>query len=236
MISSISKKLFLGVITIATLANAQSSAIIFEESTTTTRSVTVLQGGLSVDLGGIQVVRPHRRMSKGNVGIGSAVITSDNRNGTVTGIFVQQNRIVVQDSYYGNRTWNLNQIAVTRGCNGPHCVGDEVITSDNRSGKFVGYFNDGRIVVKDSYYGNRTWKVHQVGMSMGCTPELCSGDTVISSDNRSGVVSGFFPDGRVVVKDSYYGNRTWRSDQLAMTQAVCTNIFIQRVRLCGGRY
>lgn len=237
MLNKISKTVFLNVIAVASLASAQNSAIIFEETTTTTtRSVTVLKGGLEVELGGIQIVRPHVRMSKGNVRVGSQVITSDNRSGTVTGIFVQQNRIVVQDSVFGNRTWGLNQIAVTQGCYGPHCVGDTVVTSDNRTGRFAGYFNDGRLVVTDSVFGNRTFSINSVGMSMGCTYELCAGDRVITSDNRSGIVAGFFPDGRIVVRDSVFGNRTWSFAQIALTEAVCANIFIERVRSCGRRY
>lgn len=237
MLNRFFKTVFMSVIATASLANAQNSAIIFEETTTTTtRSVTVLKGGLEVGLGDVRVIRPHVRMSKGNVRIGSHVITSDNRSGVVTGIFVQENKIVIKDSYYGNRTWNLHQVAVTQGCIGAHCVGDMVITSDNRKGTFAGYFNDGRMVVTDSYYGNRTFAHSAVGMSVGCTELFCAGDRVITSDNRSGVVSGFFPDGRVIIQDSYYGNRTWRSEQIALTEAVCANIFIERVRSCGGRY
>lgn len=114
MLNRFFKTVFISVIATASLANAQNSAIIFEETTTTTtRSVTVLKGGLEVGLGDVRVIRPHVRMSKGNVRIGSHVITSDNRYGVVTGIFVQENKIVIKDSYYGNRTWNLHQVAVT---------------------------------------------------------------------------------------------------------------------------
>lgn len=214
-----------------TFQSAQAGKIIFEQTTVTETSI-VLEGGMSVELGKISIVRPYTSLKSGTVRINSTVITSDNRSGVVKGMFVNENKVIVQDSYYGNRTWTLDNIAVTEGCSGSLCVGDKVITSDNRSGVVKGYFNSGKIVVQDSYYGNRTWNADKVAFGFGCTDLLCAGDQVITSDNRSGEVVGFFGDGKVVVQDSYYGNRTWNADKIALTTAVCTNIYIQRVKFC----
>lgn len=218
-------------LTMLLTGSAQAAGIIFEQETTRTK-VTILDSGMSVDIGNITLIRPRLKMEQGRVRVGSTVITSDNRSGTVTGIFPNDNKIVVSDSYYGNRTWTLDKIAVTNGCSGAVCVNDNVVTSDNRSGRVVGYFNSGNIVVYDSYYENRTWDSSKVAFAFGCSGDFCAGDKVITTDNREGKISAFFPNGDVVVYDSYYENRTWSRSKIALTGAICTNIYIQRTEFC----
>lgn len=221
----------LSLLTLVSSSGVSAQVIIFEEEVRTTR-VTVINGGHVDTHGDLEIVRKPRERSQGRVRIGSKVITSDNRNGEIRSMFVSDDKVVVYDNYYGNRTWRLKDIAVTSGCVGPFCVGDDVITSDNRSGKVQGFFNDGKIVVYDNYYGNRTWSQNKIGITDGCDSLFCVGDKVITSDNRNGVVKGFHANGNVVVYDYYYGNRTWSQEKISITNGVCGNIYIERINFC----
>lgn len=218
-------------LTAMTMTSAFAQVIIFEEEVRTTR-VTVINGGQIENHGDIQIGRAPRPRANGRLGIGSSVITSDNRAGVVKSMFVAKDIVVVFDSYYGNRQWKLKDIAVTSGCNGPFCAGDTVITSDHRAGVVKGYFSNGDIVVFDSYYGNRTWNQSEIALTNGCDSMFCTGDKVITSDNRSGVVKAFHPNGDLEVFDSYYGNRTWDRQEISITAGVCANIYVNRVRMC----
>lgn len=211
-------------------ARESRQTIIFEEEVRTTRLIIV--GGYEERHGDTHIVRSRRNREQGRIRIGSKVITSDLREGTVKAMSTSRDSITVYDSYYGNRSWSLDRIAVTNCCVDVFCVGDKVITSDERNGVVAGYFGDGRIVVKDSYYGNRTWSTDRVAVTEGCTDQLCVGDRVVTSDNRNGTVSGFHANGQVVVYDSYYGNRKWSEDRISLTEGVCANIYVERVEFC----
>lgn len=227
------KKFLLGMTLLTSLTTYADTKIIFEEQTTTTTKLTIINNGEQIKYGDIDVARAPRTFQKGHVRIGDKVITSDNRSGVVQSMFVAKNTIVVYDSYYGNRTWKLSDIAVTSGCvNDSLCVGDDVITSDEREGKIAGYFGDGNVVIYDSYYGNRTWEQKEIAITYGCTNLFCKDDKVITSDNRSGRVSGFFRDGTVIIYDHYYGNRTWNQGDISVTEGLCTNIYIKRIEFC----
>lgn len=212
-------------------ANVAAQVIIFEEEVRSSR-VTVINGGYVDRHGDFEIIRRPRERAQGRVRIGSKVITSDNRSGVIKSMFVSDDKVVVYDNYYGNRTWRLKDIAVTSGCVGPFCVGDSVITDDNRSGEVKGFFNNGKIVVYDNYYGNRTWSQNKIAITDGCDNTFCIGDRVITSDNRNGVVKGFHADGKVIVYDNYYGNRQWSQNNISITNGVCGNIYIERVHFC----
>ena len=188
--------------------------------------------------GSVRVVRARRPLPAGRVKIGSQVITSDNRRGTLVGMSVSNDRVVVEDPsvYYGKRSFNLNQIAVTQGCVEGICVGDSVVTSDLREGRVVGFFADKRIVVEDPsvYYGLRQFTIDKLGIKEGCSDLFCIGDRVITGDNREGEVIAFNYNGSIVVKDPsvYYGNRNWDERKISLTRGVCANIFVERVEFC----
>jgi hypothetical protein len=224
---------FLGALALfaAVQPKAQAQAIIFEEEVVT-RKLTIMPGGMEVLHGSVIIGGPRREMMKGRVKIGSSIITHDMLPGTLLAMNVAENTLTVKDGYYGNRTTNLNKIAVTSGCVGPFCVGDQVITNDQLTGTVMGFFNDGDLVVKDGYYGNRRKSQNSLALTYGCSGMFCIGDKVITKDNMSGVVKGFHADGSIVVKDGYYGMRTHSETSLSVTEGVCANIFIQRVRFC----
>ncbi len=192
----------------------------------------IRKGGMEVRIGDVRLVRAFRKHAPGTVRIGSKVITTDGREGIITGMFIDKNKVVVQDDYYGNRNWTTDQIAVTQGCMGPFCIGDKAVVSDGREGIVAGYFNSGALAVKDDYYGNRIREQAKVAVMNACSEHFCSGDTVITADGRAGILQGFLGDGRVAVKDDYYGNRFWKRSDVAVTQAVCANIFVRRVGYC----
>jgi hypothetical protein len=227
------KSLISALILASSIGSVFAQTIIFEEQTTTTRKLTIINGGMEIKYGQTPIAVPMRAYSAGRVRIGDNVITSDNRAGKVQSVFVAQQKIVVADSYYGNRTFSLDKIAVTQGCVNSICVDDKVVTSDNRDGKVAGYFSDGRVVVSDSYYGYRTFSQDNVALSLGCTELFCVGDSVITSDNRNGKVTAFFGDGRITVADSFYGNRTFSEENVSVTSGVCTNIYTHRVNFCN---
>ena len=227
------KKLLIGMTLLASINSHADSTIIFEESTTTTKKLTIINNGQQELYGSIDLARAPRTYSAGRVRIGDNVITSDKRHGVVKSMFVSSNKVVVNDRYYGNRTWTLSDIAVTSGCaTRSLCVNDDVITSDKRSGTIAGYFGDGTIVVNDRYYGNRIFNQKDIALTDGCSSLFCKGDSVITSDNRSGVVSGFFGDGTIIVNNEYYGNRVFNQDDISITEGVCSNIYVDRLSFC----
>jgi hypothetical protein len=123
-------------------------------------------------------------------------------------------------------------VAVTKGCTDGFCIDDTVITKNLSSGKVVGYFNNGDVVVYIQYYGNSRHTSDSIGVTHGCTRDFCVGDTVIAPDNASGTIVGLMANGEVVVYIQYYGNRSYRTDQLAVTKAICTNIYRHRAYYC----
>lgn len=228
------KKFFMGTVLLLSLNSLANSVIIFEQSTTT--KLTIINDGQQERFGNLDIIRaprPYYPSLKGRIRIGDRVITSDKREGVVKSMFPSSDNVVVFDEYYGNRTLMLSQIAVTSACaTRSLCVDDEVITSDKRSGVIAGYFGDGTIAVKDKYFGYRIFEQRQLAVTEGCTNYFCIGDRVITSANRSGVVSGFFGDGTVAINDSYFGYGIFRQKDLSITDGVCSDIYIERVNFC----
>lgn len=226
------KKTFLPLLLLGIFSNSlMAQPIIFEEEVRTTK-MTIINGGQVEKHGDVEIVRGPRERKQGRVRVGSRVITRDDREGTVVSMFISKNLVVVRDSYHGNRQWTLDEIAVTSGCLGVFCVNDRVITSDNRSGVVAGFFNDGTVVVKDSYHGYRQWPQRELAVTVGCNHLFCINDKVITSDDREGTVSGFYSNGYIAVLDSYHGYRTWREDEISITKGVCANIYVRRVNFC----
>lgn len=180
----------------------------------------------------VTIFAPNRTREQGILRIGDTVITADNRSGVVDSIFPQTNKVVVRHKTYGNRSWSPDKIAVTNGCTKWICVGDKVVTLDRRSGEVVGYFNNGNVVVLNGTYGYRTFSPEKVALTVGCTSSFCTGDSVITSDNRYGTIVGFFPKGLVVVYHQVYGDRLFRPENIVVKVATCTSSYVQRPHSC----
>lgn len=211
-----------------------SRSIIFEEPTSTQsyNNISVLDGGMVVNFGRIEHIRKKYQFEQGRVRIGSWVITADGARGKVVGMFLATDKVVVQDHILQNKTWSTSKIAVTNGCVDAFCVGDKVITVDQNTGTVVGYFGNGQLVVQTSILENKIWNQNQVAFAFGCSAENCVGDGVITADEKNGRISGLFGDGRIVVQNAILQHRIWFPEQIALTNAVCTNIYFRRVHFC----
>ncbi len=190
---------------------------------------------ISVKVGVVTIARPFVKMENGSIRIGSDVITSRMNTAKVTGFFPNTKKLVVsEDNFMGTQQYSLNELAVRNGCNGALCVGDEVYTHRANSAKIIGFFANGDIVVAESnFMGTQRLAPENVAAAFGCTALYCAGDQVITSRNNQATVSAFFPNGDILVSESnFMGNQRYSRSDLALTRALCANIYINRVGIC----
>jgi hypothetical protein len=186
------------------------------------------------NFGAVELFRERRERRRGRIKIGSQVVTKNMNTGTVAGILPASNEVVVNVPYLGQSRYSLNDVAVTKGCTDGFCVEDAVVTSSMSSGKVVGYFNNGDIVVSIPYLGTSRHSPHSLGITRGCTYDFCVGDKVITPRNNNGTVVALLATGEIVVTVEYLGSAKYRTDQLAVTEAICTNIYRHRPYRCSN--
>jgi len=202
---------------------------------TTTTTVVIKPGGMEIRYGETRIVRGHRAYRVGRININDTVITSNGRVSKVVGIFPSDRTIIVRDNFFGDiRTLPIDNVAVTSGCVNSLCVGDKVITQNRRDSTIEGFFSDGTMVVKDTFFSDlRTVGQDSIAITTGCTEMFCVGDKTITRANRESTIVGFYGNGTIVLKDSFFGDyRLANAYDLALISGVCTNIYTSRIRTC----
>lgn len=217
---------------ISTLALAQGAAaqkVQINIDMGSSGSLVILPQGMVVEFGRLQMARSRVVMTNGNLGIGSDIITIDSYRGKVIAINPATQALSVEIGR-GIYKYNLEQVAVTNGCNGVYCVGELVRTNDLYSGVVAGFFGDGKTVVKIGH-GLYNYRPDELGLTSACIANFCTGDAVVTDDNYAGKVDAIFSDGSLAVKIGGSAFK-YKVESLSMTQAICANIYIQRVGLC----
>lgn len=159
---------------------------------------------------------------------GDEVATVTGYAGVVAGLF-PDGRVSVHLRGYDtqNYTYSRNDLAVTHGCNAQSCVGDPVTVADNRAGKLVGIFPDGRLSVRVSGYERfGTYVPGSVAGVRRCSAGLCADSRIATLTGYAGVVVGVFEGGGVAVRfDGYDSLYTYTRAQLAevegCSQGIC---------------
>lgn len=218
---------------ISSVASAQKVTIEMDMGSMDGAQIQVNQYGMQIEFGNQRFARERVQMTNGNLRVGSTVITNRGSMAQVVGMnpSTQQLSIRFGNGVIENR--DLSSLAVTNGCNQVFCVGEQLVTDRGSIVVAQGFFQDGSVAIR---FGNGVIEkrdVYSLGLMNACNNLFCSGDTAIT--NRGSVVNvvGFYADGSVAIK---FGNgviekRDTRS--LSLTQAVCANIYINRVGFCG---
>lgn len=228
------KKLILSLLMVLpTVASAQQVTIDIQMSSPMDATIQVNNTGMRVEFGGRPFARRIVRMTNGSVYIGSTMITNRGSPVTVVGMNPAQQTLSVQfsDRSIANRT--LSELAVTNGCNQVFCVGEQLVTDRGSIVTVRGFYQNGNVAVEFSDRSIAQRDVYTLGLMESCSAALCTGDTVITDRGSVVRVVGFFADGMVAVQFSDRSIAKRDPHTLSMTEAVCGNIYINRVTYCG---
>ena len=199
------------------------------------QQVTVSTNGMEITIQNKKLYRKRVQMVPGRIAIGSFVITDGNSQGKIVAMNPTTKVITIQRIYDGELLQKtLAQIAVTQGCDGAFCTGDNVITDGHSEGKIVGFFANGTIVIQRIYDGELLQKTDaQLALTDVCDGLFCTGDKVITDGNSVGRVAGILSNGTIIVRRDYDGELLDKAaSQLSVTSAICANIYINRVTSC----
>lgn len=229
------KKMFLAVFAIlcvAQISSAQQVTIDMDFGGGTGGTLVVREDGMTVEFGQRHFARRRIQMRSGTLRIGSEVITRAGDAVKIVGMNPTSRAIKVQYWNGTIREANLENLGVTNGCNQVFCVGEELITRAGDTVTVAAFFADGTVSVR---YWNGTVRqsaVENLGLTNACSDMLCSGDKVITRGNDNVEVAAFYMDGTVSIR--YWNGSVRNADVsgLSLTQAVCANIYVNRVGLC----
>lgn len=218
---------------ISSVASAQKVTIEMDMGSMDGAQIQVNQYGMQIEFGNQRFARERVQMTNGSLRIGSTVITKRGSVVQVVGMNPSTQQLSIRYSNGVITNENLSNLAVTNGCNQVFCVGEQLVT--NRGSLVVarGFFQDGSVAIE---YSNRVITkadVLSVGLMNACNQLFCAGDTAITNRGSIVKVIGFFADGSVAIE---YSNRVISKTEvysLSLTQAVCANIYINRVGFCG---
>jgi hypothetical protein len=133
------------------------------------------------------------------------IVSDDNIVGFVVGVNPFQGTVAFRSKSTGNIiTRDKLSLALGIGCLEMYCVGDTIVSNDNIVGTILAVNPFQNTIAFQSYSSGNviTRPLESLSFDIGCIRGVCVGDTIISSDNITGLVLAVNP---------FYGTVAFRS-------------------------
>jgi hypothetical protein len=157
---------------------------------------------------------------------GAEVISENGNRGFVRGIY-GDGTVAVQ--FGGQATVTRKQIAnlaVTQGCDGSFCVGQEIISENGNRGQVHGLYPNHTLAVQFGSDAQTTRKdASKLALTQGCLGDICVLQEVISENGNRARIEGLYQDGYVAARFGSDAQTTRKhASKLALTRG-CSGMF-----------